>query len=88
MTLRIALLCGLASACARDSKEELRSWAQSACSCESLLCAQAERVAFWKLVQEFADDEPTAERAQALDSLIDEGQSCLRELEVDIYALN
>lgn len=90
LLLHIALLTGLAAAsgCARDSREELETWSKTACACESLLCAQVQRDAFWKLVQEFADEMPTKERAHDLDSLIDDGQSCLGALEVELYALN
>ena len=88
-TTRHLLLASLLFlACSRDATTELQSWKQEACSCEEVICAKAQRREFWRLVQEFRDDSPSTIQAQKLDTLIDQGQACLEEMNVDIYAVN
>jgi len=75
-------------ACHRDAKTELSAWKDRACRCEEHSCATKQRHAFWRLVQEFRDDNPSKARAKQLGSLIEEGQACLENMRVDIYAVN
>ncbi len=78
----------LAPACSRDATTELEAWKASACSCKEHSCATKQRREFWRLVQEFRDDNPSKAEAQKLGALIDEGQACLETMSVDIYASN
>lgn len=78
----------LAPGCSRDAKTELAAWKKQACSCQEQDCATEQRVKFWQLVQKFRDDDPSRAQAEELGQLIDQGQACLEEMKVDIYAVN
>jgi len=77
-----------APGCSRDAATELAAWKSTACACEEQSCATKQRGEFWRLVQEFRDDNPSKAEAQKLGELIDEGQACLETMSVDIYASN
>ncbi|MCP4446174.1 MAG: hypothetical protein GY811_12630 [Myxococcales bacterium] len=89
VTTRMLLLTSLlAFGCGRDATSELQAWKKQACACERHVCATEQRSEFWRLVQEFRDDSPSHEESQKLHALIDQGQACLEEMSVDIYAVN
>lgn len=74
--------------CSRDATTELQAWKAESCACKESACAEEQRREFWRLVQEFRDEAPSAEEARRLDALIHEGQLCLEEMSIDLYAIN
>ncbi len=83
----IALMGGLLlPACAKDSRSELDSWRISACKCQDQACARKARDRFWKLVQDYRDDQPSKAEARTLNDIVEQGTTCLSGLGIDIYA--